>query len=172
MSIPIQPELKEHALIYAERRRINIIADPPLGGGIDGQVWSTTDETAVKAFLREHNYVRERDCYRRLREHSVTNAHRFTVPKLVSWDDELLIVEMQIVSPPFLLDFGKAYLDHPPDFDEQTMADDEELRTELFGSRWPEVKSAVSSLERYGIFYVDAKPGNVMFGDESTTTSL
>src|SRR4051812_11316294 len=59
---------------------------------------------------------------------SVTKVHRFAVPKLISWDDDLLIVEIQVVSPPFILDFGKAYLDHPPDFDEQTMAEDEEHR--------------------------------------------
>jgi hypothetical protein len=167
MSIPY-PGLRDRALAYAERRQIELILDPPLGGGIDGQVWSTTDDRAVKVFLREYNYIQERDCYQRLQRYSVTKIHRFTVPKLIFWDDEFLVVEIHVVSPPFILDFGKAYLDHPPDFDEQRMAEDEEFRRELFEDRWPEVKSALAALEQYGIFYVDAKPGNIMFGDENT----
>ncbi len=34
---------------------------------------------------------------------------------------------------------------------------------ELFDERWPIVKKLLSALQQYGIHYLDAKPGNIMF---------
>jgi len=42
----------------------------------------------------------------------------------------------------------------------------ENQRRELFEDRWPQVRLLVSALRRIGIYYMDAKPGNIMFGDE------
>lgn len=47
---------------------------------------------------------------------------------------------MDIVSPPFLLDFGKAYLDVPPDYSPEAIADWEAERREIFGDRWVQVQ--------------------------------
>ncbi len=60
--------------------------------------------------------MRERDCYRHLKSLAISNIEGFAIPRLIDSDDELLVVEMDIVSPPFLLDFAKAYLEGPPDF--------------------------------------------------------
>lgn len=77
-----------------------------LGFGTDGYVWKTNRATAVKVFERQRQYHCERDSYRRLTEHSITQIDGFAIPKLVDYDDELLIVEMAIVSPPYIIDFG------------------------------------------------------------------
>jgi hypothetical protein len=34
---------------------------------------------------------------------------------------------------------------------------------ENFGDRWNKVMSLIRLLEGYGIYYVDPKPGNIMF---------
>ena len=85
------------------------------------------------------------------------------MPKLLDFDDNLLVVEMTIVSPPFLLDFGKVHLDRRPEFSAETIAEWRESMKELFEDRWPEVRLLLAALERYGIYYLDAKPGNIMF---------
>jgi hypothetical protein len=135
----------------------------PLGSGIDGRVWSSDRQTAVKVLERDHNYLLERECYQRLQVAGVTDLRGFAVPELVDFDDELLVVEMTIVSPPFLLDFGKVHLDRRPEFSAETLAEWRESMQELFENNWPEVRLLLAALERYGIYYLDAKPGNIMF---------
>lgn len=92
-----------------------------LGFGFDGIVVSTDRLSAVKSFRHEPLYVRERDVYLRLRSRNVTEVMGFEVPRLVSFDDDLWIVEMTIVSPPFVLDFAGAALDKRPQFPEDVL---------------------------------------------------
>lgn len=66
---------------------------------------------------------------------------------------------MSIVSPPFVLDFGKSYVGQRPDFSEEVMADYEAERQELFDGNWELVQVVISSLRSIGIFYGDARPG-------------
>ena len=80
-------------------------------------------------------------------------------------DSDLLIVEMRLVTPPYLLDFGKALIDSPPDFSPEVMEDWEAEGVDNFGARWSDVKAVLWSLKQYGIYYYDAKPGNINFGD-------
>jgi hypothetical protein len=98
----------------------------------------------------------------------MTNSfvHHYPIPNLVDFDDELLVVEMELIAPPYLLDFGKAYIDQPPDFSAETMQYWREEVKELFGERASQVRKLLSALQSIGIFYLDAKPGNIMFGDE------
>jgi len=79
-----------------------------LGHGIDGNVWQTSRHSALKVFVRNDTYVRERDCYRRLLENSVRRLAGFAVPQLLDFDNRFMAIEMTIVTPPCLLDFGKA----------------------------------------------------------------
>jgi hypothetical protein len=74
---------------------------------------------------------------------------------------------MTIVTRPFVLDFAGAYLDEPPDFSEEVLADWRAEKQEQFGSRWPEVQAILRTLQRYGVFLMDANPGNISFGDQS-----
>jgi hypothetical protein len=45
------------------------------------------------------------------------------------------------------------------------MANWEAEGKENFGEQWSIVLSLVGALQKYGIWYVDPKPGNIMFGD-------
>jgi hypothetical protein len=80
-------------------------------------------------------------------------------------NDSLLIVEMRLVTPPYLLDFGKAYLDSAPEYPAESMEEWEDEGAENFGARWPEVKVILWCLKQFAIYYYDAKPGNINFGD-------
>jgi len=160
-------EQKDRAIEYADARGISIDFARQLGYGNDGIVWVTDEFTAVKAFLRQSNYSRELGCYQRLENLGIGEVGTFEIPSLVDSDAKLLIIEMTLVTAPFLLDFGKAYLDQPPDYTPEVLADWEAERRELFGNRWPQVLEALGWLRSYGIYYYDAKPGNITFGDES-----
>lgn len=138
----------------------------PLGYGNDGCVWKSNRQSAVKAFERQENYRRESTCYQRLAERNVTSILGLAIPQLMGLNDSLMIVEMRLVTPPFLLDFGKAHLDLPPDFPPEVMVEWEESGRELFGSRWSDVEAILWALKQHGIYYYDAKPGNINFGDE------
>ena len=93
------------------------------------------------------------------------SADQFRIPHIVGYNDDLRVVEMSIVSPPFILDFAGAYLDKRPPFDEEQWAEWEKDKIEQFEDRWPEVRRAMSFFRRHGIYLNDIKPGNVEFGD-------
>ncbi len=152
-------ELEQRALSYASARNIELKAQ--LGYGNDGTIWSTNRKSAVKGFHRLAAFQRERNAYQRLQEHGVDRVLGLLIPHLIDYDDQLLVVEMGIVSPPYLLDFGKAHLDGMPDFSPEVMEDWELEKSELFGRDWPQVKKVLRALRRYGIYYLDATPGNI-----------
>lgn len=134
-----------------------------LGDGNDGAVWESDQQTAVKALERRDSYVRERDAYLRLQERSIVDIQGFAVPSLIDFEDSKQIVEMTVVFPPCILDFAKAYVDRPPDFSPEVLRDWREETSELFDSDWDTVDSLLHELRSIGIFYFDAKPGNVRF---------
>jgi hypothetical protein len=73
------------------------------------------------------------------------------------------VIEIEVVTRPYVLDFAGAYLDQPPDYPDEVL---EEWRTEKqqqFDQRWPDVQAIVSWLERYGIYLADVSPSNVAF---------
>ncbi len=138
-----------------------------IGGGTQGVVLATTNGTAIKALNDTVCYMRERNIYLRLQECDIGKIGEFNVPRLVSYHDELLVIEMQIVLAPYVLDFASAYLDSEPPYldDPQIMAEWEREKREQFEDRWPEVKSMMSDFKALGIHLADVKPGNVMFAD-------
>jgi hypothetical protein len=153
-------EPAKRAASYAQSRQLVIDFQYPLGQGIDGIVWETSRPSALKVLERAQTYRLEVECYRRLQDARLSRIRDFAVPKLVDADDELLAIEMTIVSPPFLLDFGKVYLDSPPPYwnDSEIMANWEAEGKENFGEQWSIVLSLVGALQKYGIWYVDPKP--------------
>jgi len=153
--------LKENARKYAAENEIELIKS--LGHGTDGHVWSTNLDTAVKAFERETNYARELECYQRLAEKDVVQVSGFSVPSLVGHSDELLIVEMDIVSPPCVLDFGKAYVDDMPQQLNEMWRAEIETFEDIFEDNAYQAKVIIFALQQYGIFYFDAKPNNIKF---------
>jgi hypothetical protein len=149
--------------IEAYLHRNALSAAREVGFGVHGSVLETTRKSAVKAFESEAHYTRERNVYLRLRRLGVSAIGECQVPRLVDFDDELWVIEMTLVSPPFVLDFGGAYLDQRPDYSAETMAEWETERSELFGDDWPRVQAIRASLARFGIYYYDAHPGNNRF---------
>jgi hypothetical protein len=140
-----------------------------LGFGFDGIVYSTDRQSAVKVFRHEPLYRRERDVYLRLRDRGVLQLLDFKIPKFVDADDRLWVVEMSIVSPPFVLDFAGAYLDKRPVFPDDLLAEWQAEKAEQFGERWPTVRLLMSSFVPYGIYLADVKPGNIEFAESDST---
>lgn len=138
-----------------------------LGGGTDGDVWETNRESAIKVFKHDRGYYNERDTYLRLAEWGLTQQiDRFWVPRLLNYDDERRIVEMDMMhAPPYIIDFAKVRLDRPPEFSDEVLADAERLGTERFEHYWPEVKRLLETLESYQIYYLDPQRGNISFPD-------
>lgn len=130
--------------------------------GYDGVVFSTV-KTAVKALRYEELYIRERNVYRRLHDRGIRALQGFRIPKLIAADDALRVVEMHIVSPPFVLDFAGASLDVRPDYPRDVQAAWQREKRQQFGQRWPTVQALISAFAAEGIFLSDVKPGNVMF---------
>jgi hypothetical protein len=103
-----------------------------LGVGNDGIVITVKSQpengtsallSAIKVHRRQKGYARERDVYLRLRDVELRTIKTCAVPVLLSYDDDLWIVEMTLVARPFVLDFAGAELDEPPDFSEEVLAD-------------------------------------------------
>lgn len=154
-------EILDRLRRYCERHAMAFQRE--LGFGWDGIVFSTNLQSALKGFAHQRLYERERDVYQRLSERQVVKVGRFKVPQLIRSDDELWIVEMSIVSPPFVLDFAGAYLDQAPDYPADVMSDWLAEKQEQFGERWSEVAGVMAAFRRWGVWLADVKPGNVEF---------
>jgi hypothetical protein len=171
--LPFLEDIARRASLYAQRRGLEL--GPRLGDGKDGIIYSSLGlpqgPTAVKALARPDLYGRELACYRRLAERGVGGAVRVcghNVPQLLDHDDELFVVEMTIVTRPFVLDFAGAYLDEPPDFPPEVIEERHTHWSEVFESRWPTVQRIMAEFRRYGIHLLDPSPGNIAFeGDAS-----
>ncbi len=84
---------------------------------------------------------------------------------MIEFDDALWIIQMTIVTRPFVLDFAGAYLEHAPQFSDEIWADWHARKQEEFGSHWPEVQAILRELESYGIHMEDVSPGNISLAD-------
>ena len=156
----------QNALTYAARQQLQLAER--LGFGIHGIIYVAEDKsaggkTAVKVHRESEPYHREREVYERLREIGVTTILGFNVPQLLRTDDELRIIEMTIVTRPFVLDFAGAYLDAPPEFSDEIWVDWEAGKRDQFEARWPEVQAVLAALEQWDIYMVDVSPSNIAF---------
>ena len=157
----LRKQLLVVAASYATNRGRSLLRF--LGDGNDGAVWESNQQTAIKALERRDSYFRERDAYLRLQDQTIVDIQGFAVPLLVDFDDTKQIVEMTVVFPPCILDFAKAYVDSPPDFSDEVLWDWYEGTADLFDGDGDTVQSLLAELRRVGIFYFDAKPGNIRF---------
>jgi hypothetical protein len=67
---------------------------------------ATFERSALKAHYAMETYIREREVYHRLQAASVKQIQSLNVPQLPNSDDDLFVIEMSIVTKPFLLDFA------------------------------------------------------------------
>jgi hypothetical protein len=94
--------------------------------------------------INAKNYQDELESYKRLKVADIHRLSGFDIPRLYGCDDTLQVIEMSIVQPPYLLDFGKVYFDGPPTdiYDAARLKMAEAEAKANFGSQW----SAVSRL--------------------------
>lgn len=152
------------AKAYAAQRQLEI--GEPLGSGKDGIVVaakckSKPARTAIKVFRLDEAYRREKAVYERLKTEGVTAVRGFHVPQLTGFDDNLLVLEMTIVTRPFVLDFAGAYLDRRPEFPEGVLEAWEREKQEQFEERWPEVCGLMAAFGQMRIFLTDISAGNI-----------
>lgn len=166
----MNPQLLARVHEYLSRIEEPVKLKDFLGQGTDGAVWSTTRGTAVKVFEYLAGFANERDAYLRLAEYGVTNKlNEFWIPELRGYDDELMVVEMELMqTPPFIIDFGKVRIDRPPEFSDDVLDYHDQRGREQFGEEnWKSVQRLMSALESFQIYYLDPRPHNIVFpGDE------
>ncbi len=165
---PIVDIAIKNAEAYAARYDLQI--SERLGFGIHGSVHVVEhkvkgDKSAMKSHRAREFYLRERAAYERLMENAVTEVLGFHVPQLIRHDAELEVIEMTIVTRPFVLDFAGAYLNGPPEFSEDIWAEWEAEKREQFGARWTTVRAVMSAFEDWGIYMADVSPSNIAFLD-------
>ena len=157
----MSPYLKKiataNAKRYAKSKGLTIEENSSFGYGQDGYVFQTNRRTAVKAFYYDVHYRQELEIYKYLDLWDIREAANFHIPELVSNHDQLRIIEMSVVSTPFILDFVGATIDRPFDRDEDWLA----TTIERFGADWDIVKLAIMELEEHGVYLSDIHPGNI-----------
>jgi hypothetical protein len=159
-------DITTKAFAYAAERDLHL--GRRLGSGREGSVWEVSDKRrifswAVKLHYEESPFLRERDCYRRLRDLRIHQVGGLNVPRLVASDDAWLVLEMTLVARPFLLDFASVRLDRDPDFTPEVMADWEDELRERFDDDYPRLERVLAELRLHGIFLTDVHPHNVAF---------
>ena len=163
-----QDFILKNALTYASRHHLELAER--LGFGVHGIIFvaenkSKSGKTAIKTHREREPYLRERAVYERLKQAGVAELVGFNVPQLVEADDGLRVIEMSIVTRPFVLDFAGAYLDAPPVFPADVWAEWEAAKREQFETRWPAVEAVLAALEELNIYMVDVSPSNIAFPD-------
>jgi hypothetical protein len=159
-------QLFANAQAYAKGNGRRLSSKASLGRGTDGSVWQSTRPSAIKAIREKKTFDDELECYRRLQAAGIRQLCGLAVPWLFGADDSLRVIEISIVQPPYLLDFGKVYFAEPQDvYDRRKMAAAESEARALFGPKWQDVNDLLYTLrERFGIWYIDPKPANIDFG--------
>jgi hypothetical protein len=163
--------LLERARVYAHRNGTKIVSTVEFGHGMEGSVWVSQRDSAIKIIRNRKNYADELEAYRRLQAAAVRQLCGFAVPWLLGADDELQAIEMEIVQRPYLLDFGKVYFDRA----EQLVYSARDLQLDRHRSKsfyntidWSRVAMALHALEsQFGIYYADARPSNIDCGTSS-----
>ena len=156
------------ARAYAALNQLRLGA--PLGSGHHGSVFvaernAKPNRSAIKIHKEREPYFREKTAYERLAQKRISRIEGFAIPQLLSADDELLVLEMTIVEPPFLLDFASAYLDSTPDFPDNVWDEWREQKCEEFGQRWPLVEDTLMILRMHGVHLLNVHARNIVFLD-------
>ena len=156
--------LTQQAKAYTAR--LDIAIENQLGCGLQGVVFLASNQAAIKVHADKSAYDREVAVYGRLAQHSVSSVRGFNVPIMRAFDDELRVIEMSVVKPPFVLDFGGAYVDRPSPHaaDPENLRRWMEERSDKFGDSLKIVNAILADFEvRYRIFLTDVHPGNIRF---------
>jgi hypothetical protein len=165
---PIADITIKNAVAYAARYELQL--GERLGFGIHGSVHVVErkikgDKSAIKSHRATEFYLRERAVYERLSGAEVSDILGFHVPQFIRADDALQVIEMTIVTRPFVLDFAAAYVGAPPEFSADIWAEWEAEKQEQFGGRWTTVRAVMDAFEGLDIYLADVSPNNIAFLD-------
>lgn len=116
--------------------------------------------TAIKIHHQPHTFETEVEAYKRLNRAGITSVRGLTVPRPQAYVPTWKLIRMDVVQPPFLLDFA-GVLFQPPDFDSDAMADWHARLQFLFGRNLPIIYDVYHMLSRHGIWYMDFRPSNI-----------
>jgi hypothetical protein len=166
MFVPMADIAIQNADAYAARHGL-LIAER-LGFGIHGTIHVVEhkmkgDKSAIKAHRAREPYVRERAVYERLKDAGISEILGLHVPQLIRADDDLQVIEMTVVTRPFVLDFAGAYVNAPPEFTAEIWAEWEADKREQFGALWTKVRAVMNAFEELDIYLVDVSPSNIAF---------
>ncbi len=134
-----------------------------LGAGVSGFVFAAPDyQTAVKVHTTAESYKTEVRAYKVLNQFQVNSVLGLTVPRLRSRSDWRHLIRMDLVSPPFLLDFaGVRFTD--PQFTDDVMNDVHAGIRAKFGRNADLAYAVQYELRKLGMYYLDLRPSNVNF---------
>jgi hypothetical protein len=136
-----------------------------LGSGKDGDVLRTSRQSAIKIFKTVELYRSELRTYQLLDDLAIRVIERFNVPRLMGFDQRALLIEMTIVSPPYMLDFASCVDEVELEFlgfSEEVWAERELHWSETFGQDWPNIQAARTTFSRLtGLIYLDPSLNNI-----------
>lgn len=132
-----------------------------LGWGVSGFVFLTPDlRSAIKVHHNLDGHLTELRAYQALRQRRITSLHGLTIPRLQAFSTPGRLIQIDFVSPPFLLDFaGVKFAD--PGFPEETMKEIHQEIDSRFGANAPVAYAIQHALQRIGIYYLDLRPSNL-----------
>ncbi len=151
----LQSSVKDRTAAYAKLRRLTI--EKEFGGGYDGRVLQTSKMTAIKVFEYSELYDRELEVYKYMNKWGIRQVDAFHIPRLIAFDKSLAVIEMSVVTPPFIVDFASALIEREINRDEEWHA----KMAEDFEDDWPLVRHALWRLQdEHGISIADVHPRN------------
>lgn len=156
-------DLISRADLYCQRNDL-IRFEATLGKGKDGTVWATNRASVIKIHVRPESYRDEMAAYIRIESIALRSIAGFAIPALIDFDDELRAIEMQIVTPPFIVDFASARLDFDPHLIEDEGNTLEDFVRSRFDDRTDTVMGIYHELiGNAGIYLTDLHPQNIKF---------
>jgi hypothetical protein len=132
-----------------------------LGWGISGFVFLSPDlTTAIKVHHTSEAFETEFKAYELLRKYRLTQIDGITIPKLRDADHNLHLIQIDVVRPPYLLDFaGVKFSD--PQFPSETVRQIHEEIQMRFGRNAHIAYSVQEQLRRIGMYYLDLRSSNL-----------
>jgi hypothetical protein len=151
---------------YLLRNKLLIVGS--LGHGKDGDVLKTDRDSAIKKLRTMELYRRELRAYKLLDELSISELDGFSLPRLLGYDEDAFLIEMTIVTPPYMLDFASTHDEVEMEFlgfTDEIWAEREQHWTDIFGDQWPRVRALRNTFLRLtGLMYLDATKNNIRLG--------
>jgi hypothetical protein len=143
-----------------------------LGYGVSGAVFKAPDlRAAFKVHRSAEGFATETAAYRRLAAAGALSLHGLVIPQMISNQPELRLLQLDIVAPPFLLDFAGVHFS-PPDYSVDVMNLWRADIDRQFGLDAWLVHLVHDSLAKLGIYYMDIRPSNINLKGHPQSTGM